>query len=107
MTDLLAALDTAVAKLLDRVGLGDTKPDKIDATPAEAVKAFDSAMEYAKIRPTLIPKVEKDSPFDTIQRGFHGDGPKTERRGRPPKDKTAPGSVNGSGEPPTSDLFDA
>jgi hypothetical protein len=106
MTDLLAALDTAVAKLLEQAGLGEIKPEKIDATPAEAVKAFDSAMAYAKIRPTLVPKVKEESAFDAIQRGFHGSGAKTERRGRPPKDKAAPDPIL-NGEPPGSDLFNA
>ena len=107
MTDLVKALDAAVAKLLEQVGLGEVKPEKIDATPAEAVKAFDSAMEYAKIRPTLVPPEKKDSEFERLQRDFHGE--KAERRGRPRKDK-APVDLGEHIVPPTpvgSDLFDA
>lgn len=112
MTDLIAALDAAAAKLLEQAGLSEKSPEKIEATPAERVKAFDSVMEYAKLRPDLIPKEVKDSPFERINRDFHGE--KIERRGRPRKDKTAPGgdadepaatpaAVNGT----AADLFDA
>lgn len=90
MTDLLKALDTAVARLLEQAGLGETKPEKVEATAAEAVKAFNSAMEYAKIRPTLAPKETKESEFDRIQREFSGERSKTERRGRPRKAAPAP-----------------
>ena len=117
MTDLIAALDAAAAKLLDQAGLGPTTPEKIEATPAERVKAFDSVMEYAKLRPDLVPKKQEESAFDRIKRDFNGDGEKVERRGRPRKDKTAPGpepgtdvdgvqpavTVNGA----SADLFDA
>ena len=114
MTDLIAALDAAAAKLLEQAGLGPTTPEKIEATPAERVKAFDSVMEYAKLRPDLIPKKIEESAFDRIKRDFDGDSTKVERRGRPRKDKTAPGgdadepaaapaTVNGS----AADLFDA
>jgi hypothetical protein len=108
MTDLVKALDDAAAKLLSQAGLSaDTPIDaKIEATPAERVKAFDSVLDYAKIRPTLIPKETQESPFDRIKREFDGDSTKIERRGRPRKDKTSadPPAVNGAG---TDDLFGA
>ena len=108
MTDLVSALDAAAAKLLEQAGLGPTTPEKIEATPAERVKAFDSVMEYAKLRPTLAPREEKESAFDRIKRDF--DGPKIERRGRPRKDKTTPDSdivVNGVIPAEPDPLFDA
>ncbi len=107
MTDLVQALDAAAAKLLEQAGLGPTTPEKIEATPAERVKAFDSVMEYAKLRPTIAPKEEKESQFDRIKRDF--DGEKVERRGRPRKDKTAPDPVGANGAEPIAvdNLFDA
>lgn len=112
MTDLVKALDEAVAKLLSQAGLSETAPEKIEATPAERVKAFDSALEYAKIRPTLIPKEDKESAFDRIQRDFNGGAdPQAKRRGRPPKaasegdSNLIPAAVNGGDAP--RDLFDA
>ena len=108
MTDLVFALDAAAAKLLEQAGLGPVTPEKIEATPAERVKAFDSVMEYAKLRPSIAPKVEKESAFDRIKRDF--DGEKVERRGRPRKDKTAPDpGIVLNGEPPAQpdNLFDA
>ena len=111
MTDLVAALDTAAAKLLEQAGLGSTTPEKIEATPAERVKVFDSILEYAKMRADLVPKEAKESAFDRIKRDF--DGTTTERRGRPRKDKAAPDPA-GDAEPvanghpvPGVDLFDA
>jgi hypothetical protein len=110
VTDLVAALDTAVAKLLAQAGLGPETPEKIEATPAERVKAFDSALEYAKIRPTLIVPEKKDSAFERIQRDFNGE--KAERRGRPRKGKAETSPVIGDDDPVASavngiDLFDA
>jgi hypothetical protein len=111
MTDLISALDAAAQKLLAQAGLSaDTPIDaKIEATPAERVKAFDSVLDYAKIRPTLVPKEEKESPFDAIRRDFNGE--KVERRGRPRKDKAsvdpvAPAGANGA-EIRADNLFDA
>lgn len=113
MTDLVAALDAAATKLLEQAGLGPTTPAKIEATPAERVKAFDSVMEYAKLRPTLAPAKKEDSAFDRIKREFNDPAP--ERRGRPRKakaegnpDGAEPGAivVNG-GSVSSDDLFDA
>jgi len=108
MTDLLKALDEAAAKLLAQAGLSEITPEKIEATPSERVKAFDSVLDYAKIRPTLVAQEPKESAFDAIKRGFD-DGAKTERRGRPRK-VTPPADLpaaNGDGGAVDDSLFDA
>ncbi len=114
MTDLVAALDAAAAKLLEQAGLGKETPAKIEATPAERVKAFDSVMEYAKLRPGLVPAKKEESAFDRIQREFNSGGEKAERRGRPRKAKAESDSEPGDAAPSAAtvngaatDLFDA
>lgn len=115
MTDLVAALDAAAEKLLEQAGLGTKTPDKIEATPAERVKAFDSVMEYAKLRPGLVPAKKEESAFDRLKRDFDSnvDGEKVERRGRPRKVKAEAGPESGAEPSPVTvngaaaDLFDA
>jgi hypothetical protein len=94
MSTLVNDLDKAVAKLLQTAGLGDTvEGEKCLATLTEQVKAFDSAMDYAKIRPTLIPKETVESPFASLKRDFDGDAPA--RRGRRAKAKKDDGADDG------------
>lgn len=106
MTDLVDALDAAAAKLLEQAGLSETSPEKIEATPAERVKAFDSVLEYAKMRPTLIPKVVTESAFDGIKRKFNGEKAPRGGRAATPETEAGPIVVNGA-EPLTGDLFGA
>jgi hypothetical protein len=103
MSDFVATLDAASERLLKTVGLAGTLPEgeKIVATPAEQVKAFEAVMDWAKNRSALVPKDKVESPFDAIKRGFNGETP--ERRGRRAKAKTD-GSPD-DGEKPG--LFDA
>ena len=109
--DLLASLDKAAKHLLEKAGVGASL--SADATTtvtlAEQVKAFDSVVEWAKVRKTLAPPEKTESAFDAIRNKFN-DPPK--RRGSPRRTPSAEagGAVNGSDDgaaDATADFFDA
>lgn len=104
MSDLVSDLDKAIGKLLRNAGLGDSvevQSAANTATLSEQVKAFDSAMEYARIRPSLIPKEVVESEFARLKREFDGDAPA--RRGRRAKAQKA--EPDGDDDEPANQLF--
>lgn len=103
---ILESLDAAVEVLLKTAGLGPKAEgeEKTVATLAEQVKAFEAVADWAKTRPTLIPKEVVESQFDRLRRDFNGE--KVERRGRRPKAEKGPDPEPGAPEDPIQ-LFDA
>lgn len=83
MTDLIAALDDAAAKLLERATAPDRneKDEATLVTLAERTKAFDSVVDYAKVRLTLAPPEKTPSKFEQIKGAFDGAGKPRKRRG--------------------------
>jgi hypothetical protein len=89
MTDLIVEIDAAAAELLKRA----TAPDKNEqdeatlVTLAERTKAFDSVVDWAKVRQGLVPPDKTLSKFEQMQRDFNGIGTrKTDKRRRTPSE---------------------
>lgn len=112
---LTDVLDSAAAKLLEMADLG-AKVDgaaPVQATLPERVKAFEAAVEWAKVRGEM-PQAKEPSKFDRIHDQFRA-SPK--RRGRPAEapqaeaggavESDAAPVLNGSDHSVADDLFNS
>ena len=85
---LIDELDKAASALLEKSRTGDSVPSEDSASVshetgsslAEQVKAFQAVVEYAKIRPQLVPQKKKEAAFDGLKRQFNGET--VNRRGK-------------------------
>ncbi len=106
MADLIDVIDAAAARLLVMAGFGAKMEGSTAPTLPEQVKAFEAAVEWAKIRNELRPPEKGKSQFDGIREQF---GAAVKRRGRPASAESGP--ANGSAiavEPAVAtDLFDS
>lgn len=94
---LTDVIDSAAAKLLEMAGFGATvdgasAAQATSATLPERVKAFEAAVEWAKVRGEL-PQAKEPSKFERIQRDFRAPN---KRRGRPAE--TEAGEAAGGGD---------
>lgn len=84
MTDLVEEIDAAAAELLKRA----TAPDKDESdnptlvTLSERTKAFDSVVDWAKVRQGLVPPDKTPSKFEQIKGALDGTGTGKSRRRR-------------------------
>jgi hypothetical protein len=78
---LTDVIDSAAAKLLEMAGFGAKVEGEapVQATLPERVKAFEAAVEWAKVRGEM-PQAKEPSKFERIQRDFRSPN---KRRGRP------------------------
>lgn len=101
MTGLVEDIDAAAAELLKRA----TAPDKDEddkatlVTLAERTKAFDSVVDWAKVRQTLVPPDKTPSKFEAIKGALDGTGKSRKRRGNNVEDETPPNGADRAGDP--------
>lgn len=79
---LSQSLDKAATRLLS-LAAGDQPPEGVSNafTLAEQVKAFEAAMEWAKLRRDLYPPDKPKAKFDGIRAAFNGDKASGRRSG--------------------------
>lgn len=102
MTDLVEDIDNAAAELLKRA----TAPDKDESdnptlvTLAERTKAFDSVVDWAKVRQGLVPLDRTPSKFEAIKGALDGTGTgkPRRRRGTPGEAEAAPNGADRAGD---------
>ena len=86
MTELIDDVDKAAGELLRRAMASDENEDGTPTlvTLAERTKAFDSVVEWAKVRHDLAPPERAPSKFEQIKGAFDGTAGtrKTNKRGR-------------------------
>ena len=85
MTGLIDDVDKAAGELLKRAMASDKNEDGTPTlvTLAERTKAFDSVVEWAKVRHALVPPERAPSKFEQIKGAFDGTGTgKTNKRRR-------------------------
>jgi hypothetical protein len=101
MTDLITALDAAAAALLERATAEDKNEDGTPTlvTLAERTKAFDSVVDWAKVRQGLVPPDKTPSKFEQIKGAFDGSAgkPRKRRGAAEPTEGAIAGGVDGSG----------
>ena len=99
MTELIDDVDKAAGELLKRAMASDKNEDGTPTlvTLAERTKAFDSVVEWAKVRHGLVPQEKTPSKFEQIRGDFNGAGTRktNKRRGVADKVETAEGQVDG------------
>lgn len=105
MTDrLVEAIDAAAADLLARATAPGTDAEgkQTLVTLAERTKAFDSVVEWAKVKQEIAPPERGPSKFETMRSNFIGPGTgKAGRRRRAPDgaiEAESPGGINGAAE---------
>ncbi len=93
MTELIDDVDKAAGELLRRAMASDKNEDGTPTlvTLAERTKAFDSVVEWAKVRHDLAPPERAPSKFEQIKGAFDGTGTrKTNKRRRTDGEAEAP-----------------
>ncbi len=87
MTELIDDVDKAAGELLKRAMAADKNEDGTPTlvTLTERTKAFDSVVEWAKVRHALAPPERAPSKFEQIKGAFDGTGTRktNKRRGAP------------------------
>ena len=98
MTELIDDVDKAAGELLRRAMASDKNEDGTPTlvTLAERTKAFDSVVEWAKVRHDLAPPERAPSKFEQIKGAFDGTGTrKTNKRRRTPSENAEASEVAG------------
>jgi hypothetical protein len=95
--DLIDAIDSAAARLLEMGGFGVKNPLRaedgiVKATLPEQVKAFEAVVEWAKTRRDLRPPEKAKAKFDGIRSGFNSSSRKRRGSRAPAEAEAEPGS---------------
>ena len=100
MSELVDAIDTAARELLGRAMASDKDADGKPTlvTLAERTKAFDSVVEWAKVKNGLAPPKPQASKFELIRSEFNGTGsPEKNKRGGAARKAVKEGAEPGGG----------
>jgi hypothetical protein len=107
MTDLVDDVDKAAGELLRRAMAADKNEDGTPTlvTLAERTKAFDSVVEWTKVRHALAPPEMAPSKFERIKGAFDGTGTrKTNKRRGNSGEAEENANIRGVGENGGGDL---
>lgn len=107
MSDLIDTIDVAARTLLERAMAPDTdadgKPTLI--TLADRTKAFDSVVDWAKVKNAFAPPKPATSKFELIRSDFNGAADTNKRRGASRKTAKETAAGGDAAESPDDELF--